>query len=148
MQLPFNPSQLAAIQKVPVASSVSVVTPVRDCWHVAKNGIQRHFSFVGETKVLAPGVDFFLTCRVPSHFASKRIGFRLPSICAFSHQSFHIVGFVRPAFPFSILKNLKDDVAFHQTQVYISNTPFSIGPATKHELRCLVSLFKVPAPLM
>src|SRR6185503_1454546 len=60
MQLPLDPSDLAAVEKVPVTTRVAVVTPVRQRRHVANDRIERNERFVVMTEILAPRINFFL----------------------------------------------------------------------------------------
>ncbi len=41
MKLALNPAQFAAIQKVPIAAGVAVVSPVRQGGHITEYGIER-----------------------------------------------------------------------------------------------------------
>src|SRR5262249_28982200 len=61
MQLSLDAAKLAAVQKIPVATSIAVVAPMRQRRHIADYRIERYESLVVVAEVVAPGVDLFLS---------------------------------------------------------------------------------------
>src|SRR5215469_13211564 len=93
MKLPLDAAVLCAgaVDEIPVAPGASVVSPMRYGWHVAENCVQRDPSLVAIAEILCPGIDFFLTGRVPRHLASEGICLLLPAIGALAHFGFELI---------------------------------------------------------
>src|SRR5439155_12898923 len=91
VQLTFNLPKLAREYKIPVPACAAVVSPMRNCRIVAKDGVQRHVRLLFKAKVFHPGVDLFLPGRVPRHLSPTAIRFLFPSIGAHAHSCFPVI---------------------------------------------------------
>src|SRR5688572_9409371 len=85
VQLPLDPSDLAAVEKVPITTCVAVVSPVRQRRHVTDNRVERYEGLVVVTKVFTPRVDLLLARRIPRHLTAERVRILFPTIRAFLH---------------------------------------------------------------
>jgi hypothetical protein len=119
---------------------------VRHGRHVTDDRVQRNERLVVITEILAPRVDFLLSGRVPRHLAAEWIRLFSPAFGALFHQRLDVVGLFSPAFAFQILKQLENDVAFHQSELDVTDAAPAVRLAAKHELRRLVSLIEIPVP--
>src|SRR5205823_404993 len=95
VQLAFQLAKPARKNEVPIAARTAVVSPMRNCGIVAKDGVERHVRFFLKAKMFHPGVDLFLPCRVPRHFASVGVGLLFPAIGPYAH-----FGFQEEAYPY------------------------------------------------
>ena len=116
VQLAFNLPKLARKNKVPIAPRTAVVSPVRNCRIVGKDGIQRHVRFFLEAKILHPRIDFFLPRGIPRHLASERIRFLLPAISSCAHLRFQVVCLRIHSFAPEVCHYFKENISFHLTK--------------------------------
>src|SRR5579862_4645941 len=85
MQLPLKPPVLAGKDEIPITTSASVVSPVRDGGIVAEDCVESNVRLVVVAEIFRPRVDLFLSSRVPGHFASIGIGLGFPAIGTLAH---------------------------------------------------------------
>src|SRR5579884_562841 len=142
MKLTFDPAVLSGVQKVPVTTGASVVTPMRDCRHVADDRVDRNFCFVGITEVLAPGVYLFLPGGIPWHFAAKGIGLCFPMVGSGFHYGLELSSLLVLSLCFEIVENGHEDVAFHLSELG------EIFCEMAHRQRSFIRLVKIPIPRM
>src|SRR5207302_3143117 len=73
MKLALDAAVFCSVDEIPVTARAPVVSPMRKRRHVSDDGVDGDFRFIVVSEVFAPGVDLFLSGRVPRHLASERI---------------------------------------------------------------------------
>src|SRR3974377_2111990 len=105
MQLTFDARVFSGEKKTPIPARPAVIAPVRYRGIVPEDGIESDLSLVLVAEILHPREHFFLSRRVPWHFAATGTGLRLPMVCAGAHLGLQVFGLCVEAFAFQVLQD-------------------------------------------
>src|SRR5215471_10085478 len=116
VKLTLESSIFSGKDEVPVPSSTSVVSPMRNRRIVAENRVEGNVSLIAVAEVFCPRVHFFLSSGVPRHFASERVSLALPTIGADPHFALQRIGLLLHVFALEVFKDRNKDRALHLSE--------------------------------
>src|SRR5215475_6607840 len=134
VKLPLQPCVLARVDEIPETSCAAVVTPMRNRRHISKNRVECDIGLVLIAKIFGPGIDLFLSGRVPWHLTAKGIWLFFPPVGARPHCGLQRVSLLSHAFTPEVVQNQKEYVAFHLSEAGVDTGKFV------HRNCCLVSM--------
>src|SRR6516164_6816759 len=142
VKLTLQPSILGCENEIPITTRTTVVSPMWNRGVISEYGIQGYFRFVLVPEIFRPGVNFFLSGRIPWHFATERVCLAFPSVRPLAHLTFQSISLLGHVLVPEVAQNGNEDGALHLAEDRQILCVFG------HRHRGFVSLIQIPVPGM